>query len=121
MRPGIRSPARALPPLRYEQLGELSDRNGVVLRRPEIPLAGQPGFLPQPLAEHKIAVQRIEHVLPRPRRIGIADLRRATVERGAYQVGNQAILGPIASTDHIASPRRGERHAMLVVLIFRKE
>ncbi len=57
----------------------------------------------------QIAAQAVQHVLPRPRRLGRADRERLAALRRAHQVGNQPVLGPVAAADDVAGARRGER------------
>src|SRR5207302_3395323 len=49
----------------------------------------------------EITVQRVEHELPRPRRVGIADARRLTGTKRADEIRHEPVAGPIAAADDV--------------------
>src|SRR6185369_9851978 len=53
------------------------------------------------IPNYEVRTQAIEHMLPRSRRRGRADLERLAVLRRAREIGNEPILGPIAAADDI--------------------
>src|SRR5579864_5874490 len=90
----------------------------VRLVRPEIP-----GFrefcalAPKILGKHEIAAGRLEHMLPRTDRLGIADHDRLSCKKGAHDVGDQSVLRPISAADDVACPRRCQRETMPGVFV----
>jgi len=88
----IQGPGRPEPPLLRHSLDNPSDRTGVPGIGSEIP-----GFrevctsLKESLCEEKVAAQRFEHVLPRARRVRVADSHRQPGIDRTQDVRNEAI------------------------------
>ena len=59
----------------------------------------------QLLAEHEVARQTLQNVLPRPGRSGRTNLQRPARLHGTNQIRNQPVLGPIAAANHVPRPR----------------
>src|SRR4051794_23561282 len=95
-----------LGPATLEPVDQLAYRNALLDRRAEVPGAGKP----LPLAcratgEQEISPERFQHVLPRPYRLGPADDRRTSRFRGAGEIGDDAVDGPVAAADDVARAR----------------
>src|SRR6202043_2627496 len=100
----------------WPQLGHAphypADLPRVVVGGAEVPSAGKVGGIPQCLSEHEIAGERVEHVLPRANGIGVADVDGLAGERGAHDVGDAPVGGPVAAADHVAGAGGGEACAV---------
>src|SRR3954447_15749142 len=77
-----------------EPLDDAPDGPCVLVRGPEVPARGRRRVVPEPLGEPEVPAQRVEDVLPRPRRTRIADEHRPPGQRRPDDVGYQPVRGP---------------------------
>ena len=109
----VERPAQLRRPQLGDPLDQPADRPRVLLGRAEVPSGRVLGRVPQRLREHEVAAQRVEHVLPRADRVGVANARRLAGERRAHDVGHEPVLAPVAAADHVAGARRRDARAVL--------
>ena len=102
MRAGIDLPAKVRVPALVDPVDDPADRLRIIRRGAEVPAPLVLGRLEQRLRELEVAAERIEHVLPGADRLGVAYRNDLTGERRSHDVGNQAVLSPVAPADHIA-------------------
>ena len=65
----------------------------------------------QPLGQEQVARQRVEHVLPWPHALRVAQVGRLAGGEGADQVGQQPAGREVAAADDVAGARRGQADA----------
>ena len=75
----------------------------------EVPARGDVLALEQSLGQQQVARQGVEDVLPGADVFRVAHGQRPPPRGGPHQVGNQAVLGPVAAADHISGARGGDR------------
>ncbi|MCY1527181.1 hypothetical protein D9M68_622400 [compost metagenome] len=75
----------------------------------------------QALGQHHVAPKRLQHVLPRPDRMGVANVRHTPFGKGMQQIGHEPVFRPVASADHVAGTGRCERNAVLAMTGFIEE
>ncbi|MCY1458291.1 hypothetical protein D9M71_756620 [compost metagenome] len=109
-------------PAAGEQFDHFTDAAHVRLARAEIPRPGKlRALLIQAGSQLQIAGQRFQRVLPWAHRLRIAQGHGFIRRPRPQHVGNQPLRGEIATTEHVAGARRGQRQTVLGVLLRRKE
>ncbi len=84
-------------------LGQLRDRQPVQRARADVEGSRQGRVRHQGLNIHQVAAQAIEHVLPWPRRCGVADRQGRPLTHGAHDVRHEPVLAEVASADDVAA------------------
>lgn len=80
--------------------------------RPEVPGADRVRrAFGERLGQQEIALGRFQHMLPGPRRLGVAQLEAAAPLESANRVRDQPVLGPVAAAEDVAGARRRQRDA----------
>jgi len=95
--PGARAPRRDS---RVHEIAHWDDRVGIGAEVPGLGEAGR--VIEHARAEHQVAAERLEHVLPRPRGRGVAHAHRATVLKRADDVWHYAVGRPVSAADDVA-------------------
>ena len=96
-------PARAFAPLPRAIFDDPRDRPLIFARRAKVPTSREANrFVKQRFRKNKAATERLEHVLPWPRRRRIANCKRGAGRKSAHDIGNKAFGGPIAAPDDVA-------------------
>ena len=96
----------AAAPGRGGVVDELAHGDHLAVVRSEVQRAGELGTAGQPFGVEEVAVQRLQHVLPRPDGAGHPQDRCLAGRPGADQVRQQSVRRPVATADDVAGPRR---------------
>src|SRR5439155_10188522 len=84
----------------------------------EVPAAAKrQTILVKMLCYTEVAMDRLQHVLPGPDRMGTPNLNRPVRDQGVEDIRYETVPGPIAAADDVASSRGGKREAVLLVLV----
>ena len=110
----VLTPARPAPEAGAQTLHHLGDRRGAVGAEVERPRR-RARVVEQALGQQQVAVQRLEHVLPRPQRLRVAKHDRLGPLDRANDVGDDAVDRPVAAADHVARAGRREADAPIEV------
>src|ERR1700722_7665813 len=112
---GIANPGRAVAPHAHEFGSDAFDRPDVLIAGSEVVCGSKTRRLGEEfLRQHEVAVQRIEHVLPRTDGVGPPDQNGLIRSESADQIWNKPVLGPITSADDIAGARRGQAYMVFL-------
>src|SRR5438105_2021719 len=96
---------RLAPPLE-DQFDDLADLHVAGLGWTKIPRVVRAGRLREQFAtQSEISLAQLEHVLPWPNGVRVAQPYRFAAAQSPDHVGDDAILGPIAAADDIAAAR----------------
>ena len=104
---GVKAPAGAPAPAGGERLHQFGYRAEALGIRAEVQGRRRAhGIGRHGLRQHQIARQRIEHVLPRPHGLGIAQRDRLACLERLDDVADDAVRRPIPAADDVAGTRR---------------
>ena len=106
----IAFPARLARKARAERIDHFVHRAKGCRIRPEIDSARRAvGRLHQRLRQREIPRERLEHMLPRPDGVRVAQRDRLARRERPDAVGNQPVGGPVAAADDVAGTGRRDR------------
>src|SRR5580698_9140243 len=112
---GVPNPGCISSPKRNHAVGNPLHRPHILVARGEVERRGESCLADkQPLSQQNVAVQRLEHMLPRAQRIRTTDAHRLAGLESTDQVGDETVLGPVAAADHVARARSGHSDTMLL-------
>src|SRR5215472_17446730 len=89
--------------------GDVADGDSVGLAGAEVPGFGEFAVVVKALGQTQVSADGFQHVLPGPDRVGTANHDGLIRGDAAHDVRHQAILGPVASPDHVAGAGSGHR------------
>ena len=105
-----------------EEGGHLPDWGDALRARAKVPaLAVSGGFLQHLTCQEEIATQRLQDMLPGANGLGTSDFNRSAGLQGPDAIGDDAILGPVTTTNHITCPTAGNGNMVGFAVVLRVE
>ena len=105
----VHLPGGALAPASCQLLDDPLHGFYIVAIRAEVPRFGKSRAIGvEAFCQCQVAVQRLQHVLPGSGGMRVADLHGAVGRKGFWDVGDQAVPGPVTAANHVARACRGQ-------------